>query len=132
VPGAEHAGKHLVRFDRGPASTGRSDTGDRESEAADRPVPGLLEHPADAAVWLVALRALVLGGAQQRAEPRELYVWKQLRVGGRAHRVLAYFPARLGRSYRPPLVVVLHGCAMTAEQEAHASDFAAVADGGLR
>ena len=59
-----------------------------------------------------------------------IYVWKQLRVGGRAYRVLAYVPARAGVAYRAPLVVVLHGCAMTAEQEALASDFAPVADRG--
>ena len=58
------------------------------------------------------------------------YGWKQLRFGGRTYRVLAYVPARLGMAYRAPVVVVLHGCAMTAEQEALASDFAPVADRG--
>jgi poly(hydroxyalkanoate) depolymerase family esterase len=58
------------------------------------------------------------------------YVLKQLRVGGHPYRVLTYVPARLGGGYRAPLVVVLHGCTMTSEQEALASDFAPVADRG--
>lgn len=79
-----------------------------------------------AVVSAVAL-ALATGGGSGRGRD---YVWKQLRFGGRSYRVLAYFPARLGTAYQTPLVVVLHGCAMTAAQQALASDFARVADSG--
>lgn len=79
------------------------------------------------AVGSAVALALATGGGSGLARN---YVWKQLRFGGRSYRVLAYVPARLGVSYRAPVVVVLHGCAMTAEQEALASDFAPVADRG--
>jgi poly(hydroxyalkanoate) depolymerase family esterase len=78
-----------------------------------------------AAIAVVLAVAQATGGGPRRSHN---YVNQQVRLGGRAYRVLAYVPAHLPPAYRPPLIVVLHGCSMTAEQEALASDFAPVAD----
>src|SRR4051794_29183278 len=46
----------------------------------------------------------------------------ETRTFPRGYRAVSYTPAALGRSRPAPLVVMLHGCNMTAEQQEASSD----------
>ena len=80
------------------------------------------------AVCLMAV-AGVIGGAlaSRSAAPDVRYHSAHVTVGGEVYRYLAFVPSSYRAADRVPLVVVLHGCRTTADQQALASGYNEVA-----
>jgi poly(hydroxyalkanoate) depolymerase family esterase len=72
-----------------------------------------------------AISVVVVGHGRTREVG---YHQAQLEVGGDSYRYLVFVPASYRAASRVPLVVVLHGCSTTANQQAVASGYAQVAE----
>jgi poly(hydroxyalkanoate) depolymerase family esterase len=85
----------------------------------------LIALAASAAVAIVVGLALI-GHSSSRGPAR--YLHAQLEAGGEVYRYALYLPPGYRTASATPLVVVLHGCNMTPDQQAAASRYDAIAE----